>query len=90
MVRQMTCGSNLDAVGMRRYAGVADTGFAVCRYDMKRKPPRSPRKRADTKDRAEQALERTSDKPPQRTDDPARDKATIDEDGVIEPLKHAD
>lgn len=48
------------------------------------------RRRKNTRERAERALEQTSDKPPQRTDDPARDKAKIDADGVIQPLKHAD
>jgi len=47
------------------------------------------RRRKNTLERAERALEQTSDKPPQRTDDPASDKAKI-EDGVIRPLKHAD
>ncbi|HUQ08100.1 MAG TPA: hypothetical protein VM261_36645 [Kofleriaceae bacterium] len=51
--------------------------------------PQPARPRATTVERAEQALEQASDKPPPRTDDPARDKATI-EDGVIKPLKHAD
>jgi hypothetical protein len=47
------------------------------------------RKRATTVERAEQALEQASDKPPPRTDDPSRDKAHI-QDGAIKPLKHAD
>jgi hypothetical protein len=51
--------------------------------------PRPARKRATTVERAEQVLEQASDKPAPRTDDPTRDKAKI-EDGVIEPLKHAD
>jgi hypothetical protein len=53
--------------------------------------PRPARKRANTAVRAEQALEDTSNKPPPPpTDDPSRDKTAIDEDGVMEPLKHAD
>lgn len=50
----------------------------------------SKRKRTNTSGRAAQALENASDKPPQRTDDPSRDKTSINDDGVIEPLKHAD
>jgi hypothetical protein len=51
-----------------------------------RKPPK---KRANTVERAEQALEKASDKPKPKTDDPARDKAPM-EGGVIQPLPHAD
>jgi hypothetical protein len=47
------------------------------------------RKRANTIERAEQALEKTSDKPKQKTDDPVRDKAPMN-DCVIGPLPHAD
>lgn len=56
---------------------------------MNKPRPNRKQKRPDTHDRAEQALEQASDKPAPRTDDPSRDKAKI-EDGVIEPLKHAD
>jgi hypothetical protein len=56
---------------------------------MRKRPRQRKRARATTVERAEQALERASEKPPQKTDDPARDKTTI-ADGVIEPLKHAD
>lgn len=66
-------------------------GIAMGNRTKPARPPQPPpaRQRASTVERAEQALEQTSDKPPPRTDDPARDKAKI-EDGVIEPLKHAD
>jgi hypothetical protein len=46
-------------------------------------------KRANTVERAERALEQASDKPKPKTDDPARDKAPVN-DGVIGPLPHAD
>ena len=51
---------------------------------------RPAQKRPNTVERAEQALEKATDKPPQRTDDPSTDKAKIGEDGVLKPLKHAD
>ena len=51
--------------------------------------PHRPRKRASTVERAERALQDFSDKPPQKTDDPAKDRTAI-EDGVIKPLDHAD
>lgn len=53
----------------------------------KPKPEKS--KRATTAEVAERVLEKASDKPKPRTDDPARDEARI-EDGVLEPLPHAD
>lgn len=58
------------------------------RREQKRTSPPE-RKRATTVERAEQALEQASEKPVQHTDDPSRDKATI-EDGAIAPLEHAD
>lgn len=45
--------------------------------------------RASTVERAERALERTSENVPSHTDDPARDKAEQD-NGVIKPLPHSD
>jgi hypothetical protein len=51
--------------------------------------PAKPKPRATTVDRAERALERTSENEPTHTDDPARDKA--EQDGsVIKPLPHSD
>lgn len=51
--------------------------------------PRPVRKRATTVERAERALERTSENEPSHTDDPARDKAE-QEGSVIKPLPHSD
>jgi hypothetical protein len=58
---------------------------------MARKPskPRPRRRRATTVERAERALERTSQNVDTHTDDPARDKAEQD-DGVLKPLPHSD
>lgn len=57
----------------------------------KRKPAKPARAhpRATTDERAERALERTSENVPTHTDDPARDKAE-QSGGVIKPLPHSD
>jgi len=66
-------------------------GIDTMKISQRRKTSKPPqrRKRTDTVERAQRALERTSEKPAPRTDDPSRDKATI-ADGVLEPLEHAD
>ncbi len=52
--------------------------------------PRGKRARATTVERATRALEDLGEKkPPQKTDDPARDRTAI-EDGALAPLDHAD
>jgi hypothetical protein len=51
--------------------------------------PRRVRRRADTVERAERALERTSGNVDTHTDDPSRDQAETVA-GVIKPLKHSD
>jgi hypothetical protein len=58
---------------------------------MARAPKPKPRKRrrAPTIERAERALERTSEQEPTHTDDTSRDR-TETKAGVIQPPKHAD
>jgi hypothetical protein len=62
------------------------------RKPRKRRKPATPARahpRATTVERAERALERTSQNVDTHTDDPARDKSDMS-GGVIKPLKHAD
>jgi hypothetical protein len=49
----------------------------------------NPSKSADKKSRVRRAREPGAETPPVKKDDPARDKATM-EDGILQPLPHSD